>query len=206
MLQLLCTREAGCIYEAGGLTSVISFIQNYSNRIHADTRYSALDLISKLCAKIEPSDAQLSSIVASLSSLLSHHSREVSEGVLKCHASMIHRFSRREVDLSPFASPELLDHLLERLKPALPALEASGTAPASQPQDTLNSSGSGSGAWASAGQAVFAAVDGSPRTVAGLLQCLCRNSREVKRLAERGFKGARGSEAIFFMLMLASAV
>lgn len=179
MLQLLCTREAGCIYEAGGLTSVISFIQNYSSRIHADTLHSALDLISKLCAKIEPNDAQLSPIVASLSSLLSHHSREVSEGVLKCHASMIHRFSRREVDLSPFASPELLDHLLERLKPALPALEASSS-PGSQAQDTLNASGSGSGAWASAGQAVFAAVDGSPRTVAGLLQCLCRNSREVR--------------------------
>ena len=66
----MCTREAGAIYDAGGLTCILSFIKDYGFQIHKDTLHSAMSVVARLCAKMEPNDPTLESCVDSLSILL----------------------------------------------------------------------------------------------------------------------------------------
>ena len=66
----MCTREAGAIYDAGGLTCTLSFIKDYGFQIHKDTLHSAMSVVTRLCAKMEPNDPTLEQCVDSLSVLL----------------------------------------------------------------------------------------------------------------------------------------
>ena len=74
----MCTREAGAIYEAGGLTCILTFIRQYGSQIHKDTLHSAMSVVARLCTKMEPTDQSLEDCVDSLSMLLKHEDNYVS--------------------------------------------------------------------------------------------------------------------------------
>ena len=94
VLELICTREAGSVFEAGGLTCVLGFIRDNGSLIHKDTLHSAMAVVSRLCTKMEPHEESLGECVECLSSLLSnkddHH---VADGALKCFASLADRYA-----------------------------------------------------------------------------------------------------------------
>ena len=73
----MCTREAGAIYEAGGLSSMLTFIREYSTQIHKDTLHSAMSVVARLCGKMETTDETLESCMDSLSKLLHHNDNYV---------------------------------------------------------------------------------------------------------------------------------
>jgi E3 ubiquitin-protein ligase HECTD1 len=83
VLELICTREAGAVFEAGGLGCVLSFIREHGWRVHKDTLHSAMAVVSRLCTKMEPQDASLPTCVESLSTLLKHEDSHVSLLALK---------------------------------------------------------------------------------------------------------------------------
>lgn len=60
-------------------------------------------VVSRLCTKMEPQDAQLPQCVESLSTLLRHEDSHVADGALRCFASVADRFTRRGVDPAPLA-------------------------------------------------------------------------------------------------------
>jgi E3 ubiquitin-protein ligase HECTD1 len=74
---LICTREAGAVFEAGGLTCVLTFIKDNGHVVHKDTLHSAMSVVSRLCSKMEPHDSTLTSCVESLSILLRHEDNHV---------------------------------------------------------------------------------------------------------------------------------
>jgi len=115
VLELICTREAGAVFEAGGLNAVLSFIRDSGSAVHKDTLHSAMAVVSRLCGKIEPLDTSLIPCVESLSKLLKHEDNHVSDGALRCFASLADRFTRRGVDPAPLAEHGLVEHLLTRL-------------------------------------------------------------------------------------------
>ena len=47
VLELVCTREPGSVFEAGGLTYVLSFIRDNGALIHKDTLHSAMSVVSR---------------------------------------------------------------------------------------------------------------------------------------------------------------
>jgi E3 ubiquitin-protein ligase HECTD1 len=78
VLELICTREAGAVFEAGGLNCVLTFIRDNGNVVHKDSLHSAMSVVSRLCSKMEPQDPSLASCVESLSTLLRHEDNHVS--------------------------------------------------------------------------------------------------------------------------------
>lgn len=84
MLELICTREAGAVFEAGGLNCVLTFIRDSGNVVHKDTLHSAMSVVSRLCSKMEPQDPSLASCVESLSLLLRHEDNHV------CYFTSLH--------------------------------------------------------------------------------------------------------------------
>ena len=78
VLELVCTREAGAVFEAGGLSCVLSFVRDNGSLIHKDTLHSAMSVVSRLCTKMEPQDGALPCCVDSLSTLLKHDDQHVS--------------------------------------------------------------------------------------------------------------------------------
>ena len=80
VLELMCTRESGAIFEAGGLHCVLTFIRDNGSMVHKDTLHSAMAVVSRLCGKMEPSDPSLETCVESLSTLLKHEDPHVSKG------------------------------------------------------------------------------------------------------------------------------
>lgn len=78
VLELVCTREAGSVFEAGGLNCVLTFIKDNGSLVHKDTLHSAMAVVSRLCGKMEPQDASLSTCIESLSTLLKHEDNHVS--------------------------------------------------------------------------------------------------------------------------------
>lgn len=103
VLELICTREAGAVFEAGGLSCILPFIRDNGNRVHKDTLHSAMAVVSRLCTKMEPADTQLATCVQALSTLLRHEDSHVADGALRCFASVADRFTRRGVDPFPLA-------------------------------------------------------------------------------------------------------
>ena len=154
VLELICTREAGAVFEAGGLTCVLGFIRDNGSLIHKDTLHSAMSVVSRLCTKMEPHEDSLAECVECLSSLLSnkddHH---VADGALKCFASLADRFIRKNVDPVPLSTNGLTQELLNRL------------ANAGQNQSTSGSDVSKSTATVS--------------TTISLLSTLCRGSEAI---------------------------
>ncbi|XP_070578129.1 E3 ubiquitin-protein ligase HECTD1-like isoform X7 [Ptychodera flava] len=124
VLELMCTRESGAVFEAGGLNCVLMFIRDNGNLIHKDTLHSAMAVVSRLCGKMEPSDASLETCVESLSQLLRHEDQHVADGALRCFASLADRFTRRGVDPAPLAKHGLMNELLTRLSSCAVSLGA----------------------------------------------------------------------------------
>ena len=77
VLELICTRESGAVFEAGGLNCVLTFIRDSGHLVHKDTLHSAMAVVSRLCSKMEPQDSSLETCVESLSSLLKHQDHQV---------------------------------------------------------------------------------------------------------------------------------
>ncbi|KAK3734839.1 hypothetical protein QZH41_011760, partial [Actinostola sp. cb2023] len=131
VLELICTREAGAVFEAGGLQCAITFIREFGSVVHKDTLHSSMNVVSRLCGKMEPQDPNLETCVKSLSTLLKHEDTYVSDGALRCFASLADRFTRRGTDPEPLAQHGLTKELLERLANAAgPNLDRSGSASA----------------------------------------------------------------------------
>lgn len=74
---MICTREAGSVFEGGGLTAVLTFIRENGWRVHKDTLHSAMAVVSRLCTKMEPQDTTLPAVVEALSILLKHEDSHV---------------------------------------------------------------------------------------------------------------------------------
>ncbi|XP_066988994.1 E3 ubiquitin-protein ligase HECTD1 isoform X6 [Macrobrachium rosenbergii] len=164
VLELICTREAGAVFEAGGLNCVLTFIRDNGNLVHKDTLHSAMHLVSRLCGKMEPADPGLAPCVESLSTLLRHEDQHVADGALRCFASLADRFTRRAQDPAPLAQHCLVTHLLARLAGAAPqptpgAAAAAPGAPAATPENSKTSA--------------------SVSTVISLLSTLCRGSPSI---------------------------
>lgn len=115
VLELICTREAGAVFEGGGLNCVLSFIRDSGSQVHKDTLHSAMAVVSRLCTKVEPNSPCINNCVESLSTLLQHEDPMVSDGALKCFASVADRFTRKWIDPAPLAEYGLVSELLKRL-------------------------------------------------------------------------------------------
>lgn len=170
VLELICTREAGAVFESGGLNCVLAFIRDNGSLVHKDTLHSAMSVVSRLCGKMEPQDASLSNCVESLSTLLRHDDNHVADGALRCFASLADRFTRRGIDPAPLAEHGLVDQLLSRLSSVSvnhnylsPAV--SGGAISSSPLASVVTSDS--------------SKSSSVSTVISLLSTLCRGSPSI---------------------------
>jgi E3 ubiquitin-protein ligase HECTD1 len=131
VLELVCSREAGAVFEGGGLNCVLQYIRDNGSQIHKDTLHSAMIVVSRLCSKVEPQEANITTCVESLSTLLQHEDALVADGALKCFASVADRYTRKGVDPAPLSEYGLVDHLIMRLSNAggaqLPSTSSGGT-------------------------------------------------------------------------------
>ncbi|XP_015591532.2 E3 ubiquitin-protein ligase HECTD1 isoform X2 [Cephus cinctus] len=171
VLELVCAREAGAVFEAGGLPCALCFIREHGARVHRDTLHSAMAVVSRLCGKVEPQDKALPDCVEALSTLLRHEDAHVADGALRCFASLADRFSRRGIDPAPLASNGLVSELLYRLSnaagpgnsvaassgnPKTPPPSSASTTPAPEPKSCASVS-----------------------TIISLLSTLCRGSPSI---------------------------
>ncbi|KAL0880849.1 hypothetical protein ABMA27_002032 [Loxostege sticticalis] len=115
VLELVCTREAGAVWEGGGLPAVLHFITHYGTSVHKDTLHSAMAVVSRVCGKMEPGDARVGDAVSSLSALLRHSDARVADAALRCFASLADRFARAHADPAPLAEHGLIEELVRRL-------------------------------------------------------------------------------------------
>ncbi|XP_028293111.1 E3 ubiquitin-protein ligase HECTD1 isoform X2 [Gouania willdenowi] len=165
VLELICTRESGSVFEAGGLNCVLSFIRDSGHLVHKDTLHSAMAVVSRLCSKMEPQDSSLETCVESLSSLLKHEDHQVSDGALRCFASLADRFTRRGIDPAPLAKHGLTEELLSRMA----AAGGTTTGPASACKPGRASTGA-------APPTPDSKVSNQVSTIVSLLSTLCRGS------------------------------
>ncbi|XP_035948999.2 E3 ubiquitin-protein ligase HECTD1 isoform X9 [Halichoerus grypus] len=168
VLELICTRESGAVFEAGGLNCVLTFIRDSGHLVHKDTLHSAMAVVSRLCGKMEPQDSSLEICVESLSSLLKHEDHQVSDGALRCFASLADRFTRRGVDPAPLAKHGLTEELLSRMA------AAGGTV--SGPSSACKPGRSTTGAPSTAADSK---LSNQVSTIVSLLSTLCRGSPVV---------------------------
>lgn len=166
VLELICTRESGAVFEAGGLNCVLTFIRDSGHLVHKDTLHSAMAVVSRLCSKMEPQDSSLETCVESLSSLLKHEDHQVSDGALRCFASLADRFTRRGVDPAPLAKHGLTEELLSRMA-------AAGGGAASGPSSACKVGRVSTGA---APPTPDSKLSNQVSTIVSLLSTLCRGS------------------------------
>jgi len=166
VLELVCTREAGSVFDAGGLNCVLTFIKDSGPLIHKDTLHSAMSVVSRLCSKMEPQDTCLPSCVSSLSALLKYEDRTVADGALKCFASLADRFIRKGLDPAPLGENGLADELLNRLSQA--------ASPRHTAHNTSGTSGSSAATPESANKS-----NTNLSTAISLLSTLCRGSPSI---------------------------
>ncbi|XP_048516518.1 E3 ubiquitin-protein ligase Ufd4 isoform X1 [Dendroctonus ponderosae] len=165
VLELICTREAGAVFDASGLSCILPFIRDNGQGVHKDTLHSAMAVVSRLCTKMEPADLQLPGCVQALSALLQHEDTLVADGALRCFASVADRFTRRGVDPAPLAQHGLVKELLSRLS------NAAGPAAAAA-QNTGKTQTSSSVPAVTDSKANAASIS----TIISLLSTLCRGS------------------------------
>lgn len=181
VLELVCTREAGAVFEGGGLNSVLSFIRDCGSQVHKDTLHSAMSVVSRLCTKVEPQSTTINEHVESLSKLLQHDDVMVADGALKCFASVADRFIRKGVDPQPLAEHGLVKELLKRLSNAagnsIPSTSTAGTAPDSlsvAPQTPKSQTAPENGR----------SVHHNISTTISLLSTLCRGSPTITHVSD----------------------
>ncbi|XP_066599740.1 E3 ubiquitin-protein ligase HECTD1 isoform X2 [Prorops nasuta] len=172
VLELVCAREAGAVFEAGGLPCALCFIREHGARVHRDTLHSAMAVVSRLCGKVEPQDRALPDCVEALSTLLRHEDAHVADGALRCFASLADRFSRRGTDPAPLASNGLVSELLYRLSNAA----GSGTAVAATSGNPKTPPPSSTATTIPAPEPKSCA---SVSTIISLLSTLCRGSPSI---------------------------
>ncbi|KAK0175018.1 hypothetical protein PV327_008803 [Microctonus hyperodae] len=172
VLELVCAREAGPVFEAGGLPCALCFIREHGARVHRDTLHSAMAVVSRLCGKVEPQDKTLPDCVEALSTLLRHEDAHVADGALRCFASLADRFSRRGTDPAPLANNGLVSELLYRLSNA--------AGPGTSMATTLNNQKTPT---ASTAPSISPASEpkscASVSTIISLLSTLCRGSPSI---------------------------
>ncbi|XP_012253549.2 E3 ubiquitin-protein ligase Ufd4 isoform X9 [Athalia rosae] len=171
VLELVCAREAGAVFEAGGLPCALSFIREHGARVHRDTLHSAMAVVSRLCGKVEPQDKALPDCVEALSTLLRHEDAHVADGALRCFASLADRFSRRGVDPAPLASHGLVSELLYRLSNA--------AGPGASAANTSSNTKTPPPSTASTAPAPEPKSCASVSTIISLLSTLCRGSPSI---------------------------
>lgn len=172
VLELICTREAGAVFEGGGLSCVLSFIRDHGSLIHKDTLHSAMAVVSRLCTKVEPQGANVEICIEHLSTLLQHEDPMVADGALKCFASVADRFIRKMVDPAPLAEYGLVNELLNRLSNAAgPVTAAGATAVVSQTPESLTVPKSQAADSSRSSQSIA--------TTISLLATLCRGSPTI---------------------------
>ncbi|RTG86676.1 E3 ubiquitin-protein ligase HECTD1 [Schistosoma bovis] len=118
MLQLICTREPGAVYMAGGLTPVLRYIRLYPHLLHADVLQAGMDIIRRLFSRADPTDKNVTSWIDALSSLLDRRETGVADQALRAFANLVARFTRTGTDPSPLADSHIIDCLLQRLRVA----------------------------------------------------------------------------------------
>jgi E3 ubiquitin-protein ligase HECTD1 len=80
--------------------------------------HSAMSVVTRLCSKVEPQDANLLKCSSDLGALLSHEDAKISECALRCFAALTDRFIRKQLDPAALATPSnLVEHLLNSLVP-----------------------------------------------------------------------------------------
>jgi E3 ubiquitin-protein ligase HECTD1 len=100
LLEHICQREASTVYDAGGLQAMLHLIRfpylkvykripkfcicSHHDHLHKDTMHSAMAVITKLCAKMEPNDPNLPECSKNLGELLSHDDEKIAECSLRC--------------------------------------------------------------------------------------------------------------------------
>ncbi|XP_054264078.1 E3 ubiquitin-protein ligase HECTD1-like [Macrosteles quadrilineatus] len=166
VLELICSREAGAVFEAGGLACVLSFIRDYASRVHKDTLHSAMTVVSRLCTKMEPADPTLPACVQALSTLLRHEDTHVADGALRCFASLSDRFTRRGVDPAPLAEHGLVSELLTRLSNAAGPSQTTVSGPSTPGANTSTNT-------------TETKSPASVSTIISLLSTLCRGSPSI---------------------------
>jgi len=170
VLELICSREAGSVFESGGLNCVLSYIRENGSQIHKDTLHSAMIVVSRLCSKVEPQSSNIQECIESLSRLLQHEDVHVADGALKCFASVADRYTRRGVDPLPLAEYGLVDQLIFRLNNA-----AGNQLVTTQNQNKLNVANTTASAPATK-QSNDPKTSQSIATTISLLSTLCRGS------------------------------
>lgn len=93
-----------------------------------------MSVVSRLCTKVEPQSITIKSCVESLSKLLQNDDILVSDGALKCFASVADRFTRKGIDPAPLAEFGLVHELLSRLSNAAGPIAQQQQQQASQTQ------------------------------------------------------------------------
>ncbi|XP_050076320.1 E3 ubiquitin-protein ligase Ufd4 isoform X1 [Anopheles maculipalpis] len=194
VLELICTREAGAVFEGGGLNCVLTFIRDSGSQIHKDTLHSAMAVVSRLCTKVEPQGANVQTCVESLSTLLQHEDPLVADGALKCFASVADRFTRKGVDPAPLAEYGLVKELLNRLSNA-----------AGGPQ--ISSSGGGGGGGGGTGNATISSSLGTnssthPESSPSTAQL----SSSAPKTAQGAMEAGRSSQSIATTISLLSTL
>lgn len=189
LLEHVCQRETSAVYDAGGLQCMLAMVRQHGQYVHKDTMHSAMSVVTRLCSKMEPSDASMPECSASLGALLEHDDPKVSECALRCFAALTDRFIRKSMDPVEMARHgSLVEHLLNSLAPSnhqivqvsstasLGANVTSGHIPNVGSSASLLSGDSTSSAPASGGTqkpASFTSI------VISLLSNLCRGSAAV---------------------------
>lgn len=179
-LELICARESSAVFEAGGLQCILPFIVEHGHVIYKDSLHSAMAVVTRLCAKMEPSDESLDQVVATLSKLIKHEDAFVADGALRCFASLSDRFSRKGVDPAPLAKYGLVDELIRKLGDSVQVNSVNkwsqsaglNTAPAAATPTTETANKS---------TAAAPAVTVSISTLTGLLSTLCRSSDSINK-------------------------
>lgn len=165
---------------------MLTFVRVHGRTIHKDSLHSSMAVVTRLCSKIEPSDASIAESVESLSLLLKHDDVHVSDSVLRCFSSLSDRYMRKNIDPAPLAQHGLVDHLLSALASyskqannnsgvnSTQAAPVSGSAPSSTATTTTTTTSS---------QPPCAPSEvrnsASCSVIIGLLSSLCRGSPSI---------------------------
>uniref|UniRef100_A0A5K3F7D1 E3 ubiquitin-protein ligase n=1 Tax=Mesocestoides corti TaxID=53468 RepID=A0A5K3F7D1_MESCO len=116
LLDLAAASRPQVVYRGGVLTSVLRFIQFYSECVHTDVLRAGMDLIRTLCRYCEPSEPDVNAWMESLTALLDHRDHQiVVNNALQALASIVNQFARAGQDPTPLATPNLIARLSSHL-------------------------------------------------------------------------------------------
>jgi hypothetical protein len=88
VLELVSSREATEVHNAGGLKSTLIFITNGGDKVFRDALLSAMSIVQRCIGKVEPDDENLPICTEQLSKLLSHDDASTAQKALQCFATL----------------------------------------------------------------------------------------------------------------------